>query len=185
MYISPFQTFIILMLLIGLQRLVEMVYAEKNHWKILELGGIECGKRHFPWLILVHIGWFTSCVVEASLNSYWPSSTWIINGLGLITFCQLFRIWVKLSINNNWTNRRVILPAEIFKKSGPYKFFRHPDYIVLVLEVAIVPAIFGLWFSAIIFSIFNGAIIWSWIDVEDSLLVENQKEELDLAKSLY
>jgi methyltransferase len=42
---------------------------------------------------------------------------------------------------------------------GPYRFLRHPNYLVVIGEIALLPLAFGAWRIALVFSLLNLALL--------------------------
>ncbi len=78
----------------------------------------------------------------------------------LILAAQLLRYWTIATLGRQWNTRIVVSTSQPLVKTGPYHFFKHPNYLAVVLEIAFVPSFIGAWYTAIIFSIFNGALLY-------------------------
>ena len=59
--------------------------------------------------------------------------------LGLYAVLQLGRLWVISTLGRFWTTRIITLPATPLVRRGPYRFMRHPNYLVASLEIAVLP----------------------------------------------
>ena len=55
-------------------------------------------------------------------------------------------------------------------KKGPYRFIRHPNYLIVGAEIAILPMVFGNWQVAIIWSFANAILLYWRIRIENSVL---------------
>jgi methyltransferase len=74
-----------------------------------------------------------------------------------------------------WTTRVVTLPGAPLVRRGPYRWVRHPNYLIVAGEVAVLPLIFGAWRIALVFSIAN-AILLAWrIRIEDAALAPRRR----------
>jgi methyltransferase len=149
------------------QRLAELVYANANTRRLLAEGGREFGRGHYPFFILLHGGWLAAIALIAL-----PAKT--PNLLLLIAFItsQLFRFWTLASIGRWWTTR--IISASHFPrvKKGPYRFIPHPNYAVVVVEIALLPLLLGAPLVALAFSIANAMLLTWRIRVEADVLKE-------------
>lgn len=148
-------------LLIGfviLQRLLEMVYARSNEKAMRKQGAIEAGARHYKWIVLLHALFFLSLLLET-----WASGTEMGTGwqvfLVIFAIAQVLRIWALSSLGRFWNTKILILPGAEKVKKGPYRWLPHPNYIVVALEIAALPLIFGAWRTALIFSIANALLL--------------------------
>lgn len=158
---------VLIVLLVAAQRLGEMAYARHNAGRLLAEGAMEVGARHYPVIVLVHAGWLMSLLVIASRGP--DVNWWLIALYGLL---QIGRFWVLVSLGRYWTTRLISLPGETLVRGGPYRFLRHPNYAIVVAEIAVLPLAFGAWQAALVFSVLNGAVLAWRIRIEDSILAE-------------
>lgn len=165
----------LLYLIIGLvaaQRLVELGIASRNTKWLLTHGGHEVGRRHYPLFVVLHSGWLLAVLVFIDADA--PAIPW---WLVLFLLLQAGRIWVMMSLGRYWTTRIVTLPDTPLVDRGPYRFCRHPNYIIVVGEIAALPLAFGAWELALIFSLLNGALLVHRVKVENSALRVRRKIE--------
>jgi methyltransferase len=148
-----------------LLRLVELLHAHRNTKALIRRGGIEIGARHYPLFILLHTAWLASLFlfVPADARFSWP---W----LALLLLMQAARLWCILSLGPWWTTRIITVPGAPLVRRGPYRFIRHPNYAVVVVEIAALPMVFGAWRIALIFSLLNAALLAWRIHVEGRAL---------------
>ena len=151
--------------LVGLQRLAELAYSAHNARALRARGAVEVGAGHYPLLVAVHAAWFLAMAVSID------ATTPIQPGL-LATFIllQIGRAWVHLSLGGYWTTRLFHLENLPAIRTGPYRFLRHPNYLVVAGEIAVLPLAFGLWRIAIVVSLLNGAVLLWRIRIEDGYL---------------
>jgi methyltransferase len=151
--------------LVVLQRVVELLFAARNTRRLIARGGIESGAIQYPLFILLHAAWL------ASMAIFIPASTvpnWYL--IGLYVLLQPFRIWTIAALGPYWTTRIITLAGAPRVRRGPYRVFRHPNYVIVCAEIAILPLAFGSREIAILFSFFNAALL-SWrIRVEERAL---------------
>lgn len=155
----------ILVILVAVQRLIELWVARRNTKRLLARGGQEVGRRHYPVIIALHGAWLLSVFLLGD-----PDGGVLWLALGAFLVLQTIRVWVVLSLGEYWTTRIITLPGEPLVKRGPYRFLRHPNYAVVVGEIALLPIAFGLWKTALIFSLLNGAILWVRMRAEESAI---------------
>jgi methyltransferase len=146
------------------QRLTELVYANSNTRRLLANGGIEHEASHYYLLVAVHAGWLATLLWLAPGQRV---NLWFFLGyIGL----QFFRSWIFISLGRRWTTRIITVPGETLVKKGPYKYFRHPNYMLVVAEIACLPLVFGLWKVAITFSMANAVALFIRIRAEEKAL---------------
>jgi methyltransferase len=71
---------------------------------------------------------------------------------------QLFRVWIPASLGAFWTTRIIVLDEPLVRR-GPYQFVSHPNYILVVAEIFVVPMVLGLLAVAVIFAVLNAAVL--------------------------
>jgi methyltransferase len=151
-----------IVLFIVLQRLAELAYSHRNLARLREAGGIEPRDPAYPGLIVVHTAWVLALAVAVPADA--PVDPYF---LGLYVAILALRLWVMASLGRFWCTRVVTLPDTPLVRRGPYRFMRHPNYVVVAGEIAVAPLIFGAWELALIFSLLNGACLWLRIRVEE------------------
>ena len=152
------------------QRLAELAWSNRNTRRLLAGGAREVGAGHYPFLVLLHLAWLMSLVVwlvvvEGGIE--WP---WLFIFAGL----QAARLWILISLGRFWTTRIITLPGAMLVRRGPYRFLRHPNYLVVIGEIAVIPMIFNAWPIALVFSILNLLILRHRVAIEDAALAERR-----------
>jgi methyltransferase len=151
--------------LVALQRLAEVPYAARNTKRLLASGAIEYGRNHYPLFIVLHASWLLAIVVF--LPAHPPV---YLVPLAAYVALEVLRVWVMLSLGPYWTTRVISLPKAPLVRKGPYRFLRHPNYWVVVGEIALLPLVFGEVIVCIVFSLLNGALLFWRIRVENAAL---------------
>lgn len=152
-----------------IQRLAELVYANANTRRLLSEGGREHGERHYPLFIILHGGWLISIALFAV-----PENQPNLILINAFVASQTFRFWTLASIGRWWTTRIISAPHFPRVKKGPYRFIKHPNYALVIVEIALLPLLLGAPVMAITFSVLNAALLWWRIRVENAVLVERQ-----------
>lgn len=154
-----------LVALIVLQRLIELMISRINTRNLRTAGGIEQGAGHYPLMVALHIAWFASLIIFVPAGTGLDPTLFI-----LFLFLQLARVWVIASLGRYWTTRVITVPVAAKVTRGPYRWLRHPNYMIVVAEIALVPLIAGAWQIALAFSIANAALLWHRIRIENAAL---------------
>jgi len=146
------------------QRLAELVWARRNTARLLAAGGVEIGAAHYPLMVSLHAAWLFGLWLLGHDRPVDPA--W----LAVFVLLQLGRLWVLASLGGRWTTRIIVLPGAAPVARGPYRWFRHPNYCVVALEIAVVPLALGLPAVAAIFSLANAAMLTIRIRAENRAL---------------
>ncbi len=155
----------IVALLVAAQRLGELAYARRNTKRLRAAGGVEHGARHYPLIVALHAGWLAALAVLV------PAGAPVDWGLlGLYGLLQVGRLWVIVSLGARWTTRVIVPPGIVRVTRGPYRFLRHPNYLVVALEIPLLPLAFGAWHIALGFGLANLALLAHRIRVEERAL---------------
>jgi methyltransferase len=144
---------IVILALVTLQRAGELWLSSRNTRRLMAQGAREYGEAHYPYIVAVHVAWLACLWLLALARPV--DGLW----LGLFVLIEVARIWVLASLGPRWTTRIIVLPGAPMVRRGPYAFLNHPNYAVVVAEIAVLPLVFGLWPVAVIFSILNAAIL--------------------------
>jgi methyltransferase len=158
-------------LLVGGQRLLELLYSRRNERRLRACGAVERGGGHYPVMVAVHTLWLASTLVEGlqrgpEIPAWWPVP------LAVFLLVQPLRYWAILSLGENWNTRILVVPGGKLVRSGPYRYFPHPNYVVVVVEVLTFPLIFGAWITAVVFTLLNAALLYVRIRTENRALKE-------------
>ncbi|MGH7122828.1 MAG: isoprenylcysteine carboxyl methyltransferase family protein [Stellaceae bacterium] len=156
--------------LVALERLAELFYARRNTRALLEAGGVEVGGGHYRLIVALHVAWLVAILAAVP-----PEAPLSVPLLALFAILQGLRAWVLLSLGRYWTTRVITLPGAPLVRRGPYRFLRHPNYLVVVAEIAVLPLAFGAWAVALIFSALNAALLTWRIFVEDQALASRRQ----------
>lgn len=159
----------IVLALVAAERLAELVLARRNTARLLARGGIEHGRGHYPLIVALHAAWLAAMALLIPADTP-PDWRW----LGLFVILQGARVWVLASLGPYWTTRVISVPDAPLVRRGPYRFMAHPNYLVVVLEIALLPLAFGAWRIALAFSLLNGALLWHRLRVETSALAQRR-----------
>ncbi|HXL70581.1 MAG TPA: isoprenylcysteine carboxylmethyltransferase family protein [Rhizomicrobium sp.] len=156
--------------LVVLQRLGELVLANRNTRRLKAQGAVEIGARHYPLIVLLHTAWLLAVLwlLPAPLEISWP---W----LAIFVLLQAARIWVISSLGPYWTTRIISVPGAPLVRRGPYRFVRHPNYLVVAGEILALPLAFHEIPVAIFFSLANAAILFWRIREEEAGLVTRRE----------
>lgn len=157
---------LVILALVTAERLAELALARSNTKRLLAQGAREHASGHYPLIVALHAAWIGTL--------WWLAPSRPVDGfwLALFVLLEVGRVWVLTSLGRRWTTRIIILPGAPLVQRGPYKFIDHPNYAVVVAEIAVLPLAFGLWRMAIVFSLLNAGLLAVRIREENRALGE-------------
>jgi len=158
-------------LLVAVQRLLELRYSRRNERRLRAKGAVERGRGHYPAMVALHGLWLVSTLVEGLLRGPVPPAWWPVP-LFLFLLVQPLRYWAIFSLGENWNVRVLFVPGREPVASGPYRLFPHPNYVVVAVEVLTLPLVFGAWVTALVFPVLNALFLYVRIRAENRALRE-------------
>ena len=154
----------IVLLLVTLQRLSELVIARANTRRLLAQGAVEVGRGHYPAMVSLHSAWLVALWVLG-----WNRPVNLVL-LALFAVMQGLRLWVLATLGRRWTTRIIVLPGAPLASGGPFRWLRHPNYAVVIAEIALLPLALGLPLVALVFSGLNAWMLRVRIGAENAAL---------------
>jgi len=158
--------FTLVISIVVLQRLIELLIAKRNTRYAKAAGGYEIGKEHYPLMVLLHVSFFFSLILETSLKGNLQIKP-VPVFLTIFLIAQILRIWVLATLGKMWNTRVFIIPNSKPVTGGPYRYVKHPNYLLVITEIATLPLAFGAIGTAIIFSVLNLLVLKKRIRVEE------------------
>lgn len=146
-----------------LQRLFELGLARRNTARLMAQGAYEAGAAHYPLIVALHALWIGALAVfgfGAPVAPFWLAVFAVLQGL---------RLWILATLGPRWTTRIIVLDAPLVRR-GPFRYVRHPNYLLVVAEIAVAPMVLGLWQVALVFSVLNALVLAVRIRAEDVAL---------------
>jgi methyltransferase len=156
--------FIIFIFLLIIQRLSELFIARRNEKWLLEQGAVQYGQSHYPFMIAMHTLFIVSIIVEYNLRGG-TAISWMF--LTIFLAVLLFKFWALSSLGKYWNTKIYRIPGVYPVKRGPYKFLKHPNYMEVVCEIALIPLVFHLYYTAVAFTVLNAIMLTVRITVEN------------------
>ena len=155
----------ILLALVTLERLAELWLARRNTKALVAAGALEFAPGHYPLIVLLHAFWLTGLWLlgwNQAVDIFW---------LVIFLLLQVLRVWVLATLGSRWTTRIIVQPGLALVAKGPYRWISHPNYVVVVGEIAVLPLCLGLPWYALAFSIANAAVLTIRIRAENAALL--------------
>ena len=159
--------FILFISCIILVRIGELILSRRNEIWLLQNGAIEYGQKHYPYIVALHILFVVSLIIEYSTNQTVSFSLFF---LVLYLMILLFKVWVVTSLGKFWNTKIYHISGFPLIKKGIYKYVTHPNYLVVIAEIAIIPLVFHLYFTAIAFTVLNAIMLSVRVKEENKVL---------------
>ena len=149
----------VLVLVVGVERLVELVVSKRNADWAFARGGVETGRGHFPFMVVLHTGLLVACVGEVWLadRPFIPALGWSM--LALAVLAQVVRWWCITTLGPRWNTRVIVVPGLPLVTAGPYRWLSHPNYVVVVVEGIALPMVHTAWLTALVFTVVNAGLL--------------------------
>ncbi|MFS0690946.1 isoprenylcysteine carboxylmethyltransferase family protein [Sporosarcina sp. 179-K 8C2 HS] len=173
----------IVLSIIILQRIIELFIAKRNEKWMKSQGAFEAGSSHYPYMVAMHIFFFIALITEVLFFQRQLSAIWPI-WLAIFLAAQLLRIWCLTSLGKFWNTKIIVLPNAHVVRKGPYKWLRHPNYMIVATELLVLPLLFNAFITAVVFSLLNIWMMSVRIPTEEQALrkATNYTEEFQLNK---
>ena len=160
--------FILFISFVILLRIGELVLSKSNEKWLLRNGAVEYGQKHYPFIVALHILFIISLIIEYKTKQTVSFSIFML----LFYFSLIaFKTWVILSLGKFWNTRIYHIPGIPLVKKGPYNYFKHPNYLIVVAEIVVIPLIFHLYFTAITFTLLNAILLFIRIKEENKAML--------------
>lgn len=167
---SGLTAFVVLVLLMALERVVELVVSKRNAAWSLSRGGIETGRGHYPAMVVLHTGFLVAMLVEAFVRRPVVPSALAWSMLAVVVAAQALRWWCISTLGHRWNTRVIVVPGLAPVRSGPYRLLAHPNYVAVVAEGVALPLVHASWITAVVFTVANAALLTVRLRAENAAL---------------
>ncbi len=152
-------------LAIALLRAAELIHSHRNARRLLAMGGQAFGDRHYPAIVGLHAGWLIALWWTGGLIS---QPDWLL--FAFFVLLEAARFWVIATLGRFWTTRVITVPGAPLVRSGPFQWVRHPNYLIVALEVPLLLFAFAAPGLAALFGAGNILLLAHRIRVEEDAL---------------
>jgi methyltransferase len=159
--------FIFFISFIILLRIGELLLSKSNEKWLLQNGAVEYGKAHYPFMVALHSLFILSLIIEYIIR---PPVSYSLFLIILYLLLLVFKAWIILSLGKFWNTKIYHIENIPLVEKGPYKYFKHPNYLVVIAEIAIIPLCFHLYYTAIFFTLLNALMLFVRIKEENKAL---------------
>lgn len=164
--------YLVLVFAVGLERLAELVVARRNLAWSRTRSGVEFGARHYPFMVVLHVGLLAACLLEAELahRPFVPLLGWAM--FVVVLAAQGLRWWCISTLGHQWNTKVVIVPGAPRITGGPYRFLRHPNYVAVAAEGIALPLVHSACLTAVVFTVLNAVLMKVRVSVENQALAQ-------------
>lgn len=162
-YFAAFYIFLIV------QRVSELFLAKRNEAATRKLGAVEYDREGYKYIVLLHTGFIICLLAEKLLLDRQLNSFSLLLFI-IFVLTQILRYWALSSLGIYWNTRILVVPNLNLVKKGPYKYIKHPNYLAVITEIAVIPLIFSCYLTAIVFTILNLVTLRRRIRIEEKAL---------------
>ncbi len=162
--------FTVLVVLVGIERLAELVVSKRNAKWSFARGGTESGRGHYPVMVLLHSGFLLAMLVEAWVRQPDVHAALAWSMVTLVVASQVLRWWCITTLGHRWNTRVIIVPGLAPVRSGPYRLIPHPNYVAVVVEGVALPMVHSAWITALVFTVANAVLLSVRLRVENEAL---------------
>jgi methyltransferase len=161
-----------LVLAVGLERVAELVVSRRNAAQSFARGGVEAGRGHYPFMVVLHTGLLVGALVEVWLRR--PDAVAVLAWamIAVVAASQALRWWCITTLGRQWNTRVIVVPGSARVAEGPYRWIPHPNYVAVVAEGFALPLVHSAWVTAVAFTTLNGFLLATRIRTEDSALAQ-------------
>lgn len=151
------------------QRVLELVLAKRNERIVKSKGALEFDREGYKHIVATHVAFFISLVLEKFLLQRELNRFWVLFLL-IFLLAQILRYWAISSLGIYWNTKVLVVPDSQPTTKGLYRYLKHPNYLAVVVEIAVIPLIFSCYLTSILFSIINLILVRRRIGIEENAL---------------
>jgi len=159
--------FIFFISFIILLRIGELILSQRNEIWLLQQGAIEYGQKHYSYIVALHSLFIISLIAEYSTTQ---TATFSLFFLVLYLLLLAFKASVITSLGKFWNTKIYHISGFPLIKTGVYKYIKHPNYLIVIAEIAIIPLVFHLYITAFTFTLLNAIMLSVRIKEENRVL---------------
>jgi methyltransferase len=148
-----------LLAVICVERVCELVVSTRHANASLRRGGVESGAGHFPVMVALHFLLLAGCLAEplAPHRTFIPALEYPM--IAVVLAANALRWWCIATLGPSWSARVIVVPGSPLVRSGPYRWFAHPNYVAVIIEGAALPLAGSAWITACTFTVLNAALL--------------------------
>lgn len=154
---------------LGAMRLIELIWARRNLGSMGPRAQL-VPERRFQIMVVVHTAMFV--LIPLEIIGLKPSIGGLVSvaSAALVVGALALRFWTLKTLGRAW-HVRIVKGSELpIVNEGPYRFIRHPNYLVVIMELLFIPLIHQLYVTALVLTAANAWVLWGRIREEEAHL---------------
>jgi len=161
--------YLALLAVVAFLRAIELGVSANHQARLLAENGRQIQEPLYPLMVAVHI-----CLLFGSALEIWLGKRPFVPVLGwsmllLLGCCLAGRMWVWWSLGEQW-NTHIVTSTRPIIDTGPYRYVRHPNYTIVIIEMFALPLVHSAYVTASICSTLNAVVLWRRIHQEEAAL---------------
>lgn len=165
-----FEAFLVVLALMGAARVAELLVAKRLTAQAGARGEKPKREPIFVVMVVLHTLPFVLAPLEVIAFERPFSPSLFIGCTAALALLALGRVWTLRTLGARW-NVRIVKPDAIVV-AGPYRFIRHPNYAIVIAELAVLPLVHSAWLTCVALSALNAFVLWRRIPAEERVLFE-------------
>jgi methyltransferase len=145
-------------------RLTELGISRRNISSSADATESDLSRAIYPLIVAVH----AFAILGTLLFGRRRSLPW----LALLLAVQPLRAWILLTLGRRWNARAAVAPDTAVETGGPYAYIRHPNYLVIIIELLALPLAFGAKRTAVLATAANAGLLALRIHEEEQALMK-------------
>ncbi len=156
---------------VGTGRALELRRSQRNRSRLLERGARAAPDPAYPWIVVLHAGVLAGAGLEVILLSRPLRPAVAIPAVVLFALAMGLRWWAIHTLAWHWNVHIVASSGLGVVTAGPYRWIRHPNYVAVFLELAVLPLMHGAWWTAALGTAAHAPILRKRIALEEEALL--------------
>ena len=125
---------LVALLAVLVMMLAELWLSASNERVLRAHGAREADDPVFAMMRLAYPGVFVAMAIEGAITGVEPGPM-TFAGVSLMFAAKALKFWAIASLGTRWTYKVLVVPGLPLVTTGPYRWFRHPNYIGVVGEL--------------------------------------------------
>jgi methyltransferase len=144
----------------------ELWLSRSNERWMLARGAVIVTDPAYRLMPLAYPGAFVAMAIEGAIVNR-PVDAIALAGVLVLIAAKALKFWAIASLGKRWTYRVLVMPGAPLVTGGPYRVFRHPNYVGVVGELVAMALIAGARVTGPL-----GVLVFGWL-----LMVRIRTEE--------